>query len=376
MNNMSKEWSRRKFITNTGSAGALMMLNPFSTWASIKDKMDERVARIVARTIGIDTHNHIDVAFDKTNFNSHDYDLSGEIKKSGLSAICMTFQVDRPELTKEGEAYNRFLTCLDEMDMILADHQMQRALNLSDIKKAHKSKQPIVIQAVEGAHFVEGNIELIEIAYNRGLRHLGLLHDNPSFVPVGDIYTNPEKYGGLTASGIDIVKECNRLGILVDLTHCSDNAINDTLEVATKPVLTSHTGLNTRPGNDERVARMMMPRLIKKEQAKIIANAGGVIGVWTHLANTPLKYAENIQAMVDVVGIDHICIGTDTKMAAPQNAKQRPGSMSNSAWNEQKEGFYFEVVNALLKTGFNEKEIEKISGGNYLRVFDAATKNL
>ncbi len=59
---------------------------------------------------------------------------------------------------------------------------------------------------------------------------------------------------------------------------------------------------------------MMRPRLISKEQAKIVADAGGVIGVWTHLQNTPLEYARHVRALVDVIGIDHVCIGTDTKL--------------------------------------------------------------
>lgn len=376
MNKINSRWSRRKFILSLSGTGAAMMLNPFSSLAETKSEINPKAAKIVTKTIGIDTHNHIDVPFDKTNFNSRDYDLSGEIKKSGFSAICMTFQVDRPELTKKGEAFPRFLTVLDEMDEILANHNIKRALNYSDIKKAHREKQPIVIQSVEGGHFIEGQLERIEIAYNRGLRHLGLLHDNPSYDPLGDIYTNPEKYGGLTASGIDVVKECNHLGILVDLAHCSDKAINDALKVSTKPVLISHTGLNTRPGNDDRVAKMMMPRLISKEQAKIVADAGGVIGVWTHLAYTPLGYAENIRAMVDVVGTEHVCIGTDSHMAMPPDSKQRFAKTTNTIWKDDNEGFFYTLVDAMLKTGFTENEIIKICGGNYFRLFDASTKSL
>lgn len=67
---------------------------------------------------------------------------------------------------------------------------------------------------------------------------------------------------------------------------------------------------------------MMKSRLISKEQVKIVAGTGGVIGIWTHLADTPLAYAQNVRALVDVIGIDHVCIGTDTK---PTPA-YRPGS--------------------------------------------------
>lgn len=255
----------------------------------------------------------------------------------------------------------------------------------------------------------------MEIAYNRGLRHLGLLHDSDASVPLGDVYTNPAQWGGLTAFGTDVIKQCNKLGILVDLTHCSNDTINAALKVTTKPIIIPHTGLDTQLGKNEFMAKMMRPRLISKEQAKIVADAGGVIGIWTHLAETSLEYAQNIRAMVDATDIDHICIGTDTKLTPPyrptggfglksgdrksqsatgdqhnerlrdDNDKKitdgidnrgRAGERTNEAWQGQKEGFYYTVVDALLKTGFTEDEIGKIGGSNFCRIFNAATTDL
>ena len=86
-----------------------------------------------------------------------------------------------------------------------------------------------------------------------------------------------------------VAKECNKLGILIDATHFSDKAINDVLDISSKPKIISHTGLNTQLGTNEKMTQIMMPRLIKREKAKIIAKAGDVIGVWTHLADSPLN---------------------------------------------------------------------------------------
>jgi membrane dipeptidase len=179
------------------------------------------------------------------------------------------------------------------------------------------------------------------------------------------------------------------LGILIDLTHCSNEAINGAIKASSKPLILSHTGLDTQLGKDEKFAKMMKPRLISKEQAKIVADAGGIIGVWTHLAATPLDYVQNIRAMVDVVGIDHVCIGTDTKMAKPYmpknetglKQKERIGERTNLVWQNQtdgtsrdnREGFYYTVVAEMLKSGFTEGDIAKIGGDNFCRVFDAAT---
>ncbi|RVT77567.1 peptidase M19 [Flavobacterium sufflavum] len=385
MSNSNSKWSRRKFIINLSGATAVLYASPMLAFDN--DTQETKIARIIAKTIGIDTHNHIDVPFKIADFKNQKYDLATEIKKSGLSAICMTFSVDRPNLTQEGEAYQRFLNSLDEMDAVLKDNNMERALSLANLKKAHKKNKPIAIQSIEGGHFLEGHLERLELAYHRGLRHLGLLHDNQSSVPIGDIYTNPPQFGGLTEFGKQIITEANKLGILLDLTHASNDAINDSLAISTKPILISHTGLDSQLGKNERMAKMMKPRLISKEQAKIVANAGGVIGVWTHLADSPLEYAHNIKAMVDVVGIDHVCIGTDTKMAtanypASENTnngeankkRERIGEKTNSAWENQKEGFFYSVVSALLETGFNEDEIIKIGGANYCRIFDEATR--
>lgn len=372
MKHLPSEWSRRQFITAITGTSAALLTKPFYSWAN--NDMDPKIAAIVAKTIGIDTHNHMDVPFSLEQFKAQTYDLANELKASGLTAICMTFCVDRPKLENEGDAYKRFLSSLDEMDEMLKANNLTRAFNFSDLQKARKANKQIIIQSVEGGHFIEGKIERIKVAYDRGLRHFGLMHDGQTTPPMGDIYTDTPQFGGLTQLGIDTIKECNRLGILIDLAHCNYQAIDKALEISTKPMLISHTGLNTQLGANERMAKMMMPRLISKEQAKKFADAGGVIGVWTHIADTPLDYAKNVKAMVDVVGIDHVCIGTDTKMAPPSGGNDRFNQKTNQSWKDQKEGFYYTVVEALLQNGFAENDIAKLGGSNYCRIFDAATK--
>jgi len=371
MNSNNQNWTRRKFIANSTAVGAALVFNPFTSWG--ENEIDPKVKELVAKTIGIDTHNHMDMPFKINEFESQNYDLATQMKISGLTAICMTFSVDRPKLDYEGEAYERFLANLNEMDEVLKVNNLTRALNYADVLKAKKENRQIVIQSVEGGHFIEGKLERIQTAYNRGLRLLGLMHDGQTTPAIGDIYTDEPKYGGLTQLGIDAIKECNKLGILIDLTHCNNQAINKALETSTKPMLISHTGLNTQLGTDEKMAKMMMPRLISKEQAKLFADAGGVIGIWTHLADTPLDYAKNIRAMVDIIGTEHVCIGTDTKMAPPSDSKDHFGKKTNQSWENANEGFLYTVVDAMLKTGFTEKEIIQITGGNFCRIFNKAT---
>jgi membrane dipeptidase len=293
----------------------------------------------------------------------------------------MTFATDY----QPGDAYDRFLKGLAAMDRQLERNSMKRSLSAGDVRAAHTAGQPTVIQAVEGAHFLQGHLERVEEAYQRGLRHLGLLHDSDASVPLGDVYTNPPSFGGLTAFGTSVIKECNRLGMLIDLAHANLQTTEMALKVTTRPVIISHTGLDTQLGSDARMAERMRPRLISNRQARMVANAGGLVGVWTHLSDSPLEYARNVRALADVIGVDHVCIGTDTKLTQPSarpggppagsgGGPNRPriGERTNLAWADQTAGFYYVVVDALLKTGFAPDEIGKIGGGNFLRVFGAA----
>lgn len=379
MKKSQEEWNRRQFIISLVAPGLAIILNPFSSWAGVE--IDPKVAGIIAKMMSIDSHNHIDIPIKPEELNNIKFDLLEDFKKSGLSAICMTFAVDYQKLQNSSDAYNRFMSGLDATDKLLKDSNLKRSMNLADLKTAYKNKKPAIIQSVEGGHFLEGQLDRLKMAYDRGLRVLGLLHDNDASVPLGDIYTKPPTYGGLTEFGANVIKDCNKLGILVDLTHCSNKTIDDALKIATKPVVITHTSLDTQLGNNATMAERMKPRLISKNQAKIVADAGGVIGIWRHLTDTPLEYAQNIRAMVDAIGIDNVCIGTDTKITraikTEDNAsanKDRFGEYTNAIWQNQEGGFLYAVVDAMLKIGFNESDILKIGGSNFCRVFDSCTK--
>jgi membrane dipeptidase len=101
-------------------------------------------------------------------------------------------------------------------DRQLERDSVKRSLTPDDVRTAHKNSQLTVIQAIEGGDFLQGHLERVEEAYRRGLRHFGLLHDSDASVPLGDVYTNAPRYGGLTPFGAAVLKECNRLGIALE----------------------------------------------------------------------------------------------------------------------------------------------------------------
>jgi membrane dipeptidase len=372
--------SRRAFLTTAAGAGGIMVLSPSGLNAAAGEA-DARVARVMSGTIGIDMHNHVYPAGTEPHpqrgqprrqeeqQQAPTLFLAKELKQSGLTAVCASFVLDFARNEKPGDARDNFLGWLTAIDAQLEKGHLHRALNLKDLQSAHDHGQPTIVQTVEGSHFIEGHLDRVEEVYKRGLRHLQLLHERDDMVsPLGDTNTAAAHLGGLTAFGADVVKECNRLGIVVDLAHASHETVLGALKVATQPLIVSHTCLDSRTGGNPRMAEMMKPRLISKEHARVVADAGGVVGVWTKLAGSLKEFVESIKAMVDAVGVDHVGIGTDTDLLS-----SREGQGTNKAYPGQTRGFFYAVVSEMLLQGFTPEDISKVGGGNFCRVFGAVT---
>ena len=152
------------------------------------------------------------------------------------------------------------------------------------------------------------------------------------------------------------------------MAHTSHETVIGALTVATQPLIVSHTSLDSRTGGNPRTAQMMKPRLISKEHAKVIADAGGIAGVWTKLADTLPEFVQSIKAMVDAIGIDHVGIGTDTDLLSA-----RVGAGTNRAYAGMPGGFFKAIVAEMLRQGFTPDEIVKVGGRNYCRVFGKGT---
>jgi membrane dipeptidase len=376
-----------------------MLLAP--KWlAASADEVDSRVAAVLSKTIGIDMHNHVYPA--GTEPHPHfgpppgaqggppqpgaptgapspqppddkpgpQLLLADELKQSGLTAVCASYVLDFAQNDKPGAARENLLRWFTAIDTQLAKGHIRRALTLNDLQAAHDQGKPAIVQTVEGAMFIEGHLERVEEVYKRGLRHLQLLHMRDDMVsPLGDTNTDPPRFGGLTDFGAQVVKQCNRLGIVVDMAHASHETVLGALKVSTQTLIVSHTNLNTWTGKNPRMAEMMKPRLISKDHARVVADAGGIVGVWTHLADSLTEFVESIKAMVDAIGVDHVGIGTDTDLLS-----SRAGAGTNRAYPNLSGGFFPAVVGEMLRQGFTPEEISKVGGGNYCRVFGKVTE--
>lgn len=357
-------FSRREILAGMASGGGAMLFGQEPVRAT---GIEPRVAAIVSSTINVDMHNHVTIPFVRDPAHSKpdaQIDLAGEIKRSGFSAICETYAVDGLANPQPGDYYRYNFQALAFEDRLLARNHMRRALNLKDLETAHAQRQPIIVQSTEGAQFTEGHLDRIEEIYKRGLRHLQILHERDDTVaPLGDVYTAPAHLGGLTPFGAQVIRECNRLGILVDLAHGTADTVRGALKVSTQPFIISHTSLSRNTDNAD-----MRPRLMDADLAHAVADAGGVIGVWWRLCEEIGDYVLSVKAMVDVAGIDHVGIGTDSNITSSNLLPY-----TNQIWPDQNGGFFYAVAGEMLEQGFNAAEIGKFGGGNFCRVFGKVT---
>jgi membrane dipeptidase len=133
---------------------------------------------------------------------------------------------------------------------------------------------------------------------------------------------------------------------VVDVAHGTHEMVTGALKVATQPLIISHTGLSSEAGAGNTSADIRR-RLIAKDQAREVAEAGGVIGVWWRLVGTTKEYVVALREMVDAVGVDHVGIGTDTSLTASNVLPY-----TNKIWPDQSRGFFYAVHGRDAETGF------------------------
>jgi membrane dipeptidase len=318
---------------------------------------------VLRKSISVDVHTH----GGKTGITSKappNDDLAHAMQAGSLAVACLADVPDGPVLGRNaqgvlaavctpepGQLYRHHLERLAWIDEMVAKHGLRRALSAADLEAAHKAGEPAIIADVEGLDFLEMKLERLEEAHQRGIRHVQLVHYTPN--DIGDFQTGAIMHQGLTSFGAEVIRACHRLGFVCDLAHATEDMVNQAVKVATKPVLLSHTALSR--------SRAMGPtplsgRQISPDHARAIAETGGSIGIWHFFPNLD-KYVDGLKEMAEIVGVDHVSIGTDQHVS--------PGSLPDyTQW--------MHLVAAMLRGGFTPEEAGKIAGGNYMRILRAA----
>jgi membrane dipeptidase len=288
-----------------------------STAAARTAETTSAALEVLRKSISVDVHSH----GGKTGITSKappNDDLADAMRAGSVAVACLADVPDGPILGRStegvlaasrapepGELYRHHLERLAWVDEMVANHGLRRALTAADLEAAHAVGQPAIVMDIEGLDFLEMKLERLEEAHQRGVRHAQLVHYTPN--DIGDFQTGAVTHNGLTPFGAEVIQACHRLGVVCDVAHATEDTIKRAAEVATKPLLLSHTALF------ESRAMGLTPligRQISRDHARAIAETGGSIGVW-HFFPSLDKYVEGLKEMVDVVGVDHVSIGTD-----------------------------------------------------------------
>lgn len=269
-------------------------------------------------------------------------------------------------------------------NLALLDAYADRAIHVlaaADIRRAKAEGKLGIIFGFQSANMLMGDIALMPIFHRLGLRVLQLTYSERN--QLGDGCFEPYELG-LTQFGVQVVRECNRLGVLVDLSHVGKRTGLDAIAVSEKPCAFTHAGAKAVTDN---------PRNATDEQLMAVAARGGVIGCVPYAPFCALEPGvpatierdlfAHIDYVVNLVGIDHVGIGTDmfagrTKIIwESQSARKYQKTAHNQFGYEHRHLVDFpnhaafpRLTEALLKHGYATEDIGKVLGGNFLRLFE------
>ena len=223
--------------------------------------------------------------------------------------------------------------------------------------------QAHVLIATEAANFLEGRPERVAEAHAWGIRHMQMVHFIQS--PLGDHQTAAPQHGGITSLGREVVAQCKRHGIVVDLAHATEAFVDGALEAGDAAMVWSHSWISPQGGSWQ--DRPYIARSLSPTAARKIASRGGAIGLWSsRISGDPAypvhnvrSFADEMMRMADLVGPEHVAFGTDMEGAGS-------GPILHNYVDLR------EVADNLGKRGLPEATIHGIFIGNYARIVKAA----
>ena len=379
-----------------------------------KETPEAKAARIHSSVLTIDTHSDTPLNFLRDDFDAgkrHDQALSNtkvdypRMKEGGLDAQFFAVFVGQGPRTPEGNAIvqKKALEILAAIRQSVAANPEQAAIALTpdDAYKLEKEGKRAIYIGLENGYALANDITMVKKYYDMGIRYITLCHSYNN--DICDSSTDKKlgaEHHGLSAFGKEVVAEMNKRGMIIDVSHASDETLMDVIALSKAPVIASHSCARAVCDN---------PRNLTDEDLKALAKNGGVIQMcflsdyvkvpdpnpkrdsamaivrkkyndfqgltdiqskdaWKEYRETGKKYPNKlatVQDMVDhidhvvkLIGIDYVGIGTDFDGGGDLSGCRDVGQMEN-------------VTLELVKRGYAEKDIQKIWGGNFMRVFKA-----
>jgi membrane dipeptidase len=385
---------------------------PTSTRSMAISDVSPRALRVYRDAFVIDTHNDmpsriLEDGYDPDVRHSPGFgpkeghtDLP-RLVESGLTAEFMSAWVDAPYAATPGASFARAMQHITTIHAWVDRHpdRLLFATTAADVRRAKREGKVAIFIGVEGGHAIESSLDRLRELHARGARYLTLTWNNGLPWAGSSIGEAGTRKGGLTDFGRDVVREMNRLGMLVDLSHVSDSTFYDAIAVSSVPVIASHS--SARALSD-------FPRNLSDDQLRAIARNGGVVNVNFYsrfldseyraraeaveariaterralhsgpdsaaaaaalsarrstllaaLPQTPFNtLIDHIDHIARVAGIDHVGIGSDF-----DGVSALPSGMEDVTRLPR-------IAQALLDRGYSEQDVKKILGGNMLRVME------
>ncbi|MGF7398805.1 dipeptidase [Thermoanaerobacterium thermosaccharolyticum] len=256
-----------------------------------------------------------------------------------------------PEYVRK-DAATKTLKMIDKLYQLMEKtDKIKLILSGKDVEEAKNESKIGALLSIEGGEALEGDLALLRMFYKLGVRAMTLTWSLRN--DLGDGILGSSDYG-LTSFGKDVIKEMNRLGMIVDVSHLNERGFWDAINICEKPLIASHSDCK---------ALCRHPRNLSDEQIKAIADKGGVIGI--NFCPNFLRDDDNasiedvldhIEHIVNLVGINHVGFGSDF-----DGIEKTPLGLDDVA-------SFPKILDGLKKRGFSDDEINSISHDNFERI--------
>lgn len=373
-------------LKNIAVLVVLMSVVSLSAQAPAKKKPVEtpaqRAARVHKEALVVDTHIDTTMMLGREGWDfmvrhsavkgedSNHVDLP-RIREGGLGAAF--FSIYMPGTITGPEAVKRSLVLIDHVRSLAEAHpnEIVLATTAAEVRAAHKVGKFAALMGMEGGHMIDDSLAVLRDYQRLGVRYLTLSHSvNTNW---SDSSGDTPKHNGLTDFGKDVVRELNRLGMLVDISHVSDKTFWDAMETSKAPLVASHSSLRSISGH---------PRNMTDDMIRALGGKGGVIMInysrsflsnelyEAGLKNVPMaerptvtweKIVEHIDHAVKLVGATHVGLGSDF------DGTTVPDGMDDVSMLPK-------ITGALLDKGYSEQDVKNIMGENILRLLETVNQ--
>ena len=297
-------------------------------------------------------------------------------REAGLDAVHVTvvYHEDYDEFLKRIDEWNKFFE--ENADLIFLGK------NYKDIEKANKEKKTAIFFGFQNCSPIEDDINLVEKVHEHGCRFMQLTYNNQSLLATGCYEKNDS---GVTNFGKEVIKEMNKVGIVVDMSHSAEKSTLDAIEISEKPIVITHAN----PAFWYKAKRNKSNDLLKA-----LADSGGMLGLSLyahHLKDSTDCKLESFCEMVartsDLIGVKNIGIGSDLCLNQPdtvvewmrngtwtksknygEGSKTKPGFPKQPNWFVDARGFN-NLEKGLKKLGFKNNEVNDILGNNWFNFY-------